>query len=192
MAGGSREPESDDDQQCAECGLWFASAGVISHERNCNLKDYDRRLQPLTCPFAVMRAPDVDPGEEDDEPVEAELVDEPADPDLGSEIVVEDAPTDPGADPGGDPMETAARTDGGPMAVPAFESDDEDDEVEDDDEDALACPGCGGWNLDDPEEALPEEALRSTPAVREFDHICIDCSTDENGTWTSPVEVFNA
>jgi len=197
MAGGSQEMEHDDDQQCAHCGLWFSSAGVLSHEQHCNLAEFDRRLVELRCPFARMRADDVDVEDEPDVGADDRA-------DEADEIVV-DAPADPGADPsgdptpesGGDPTDNRARTDGGPAAVPEFGESSSTTTVAVDGagqeaSDEPACPECGSTDLDDPEDALPAEALQQTPAVRKYDHICMACSTNAQGTLSSPVEVFNS
>jgi hypothetical protein len=193
MAGGSREPESEDDQQCQHCGLWWASGGVQSHENNCDWQGVEKTILSLECPHALLRAGKM-PTErttEDTRIVEdAEQVEEIGPPVEGDRAAEVEAGSDPGPNPGAtpthDPSSTEARTDGGPMSVPSFKS-----ENADESEDETTCEGCGGANLDDPEAALPEEALESKPEVREFDYICLDCSTDENGTWQNPIEVFN-
>ena len=47
MSGGSREKEDSIEQQCRHCGLWFHTAGLQEHERNCDFREFDVRLQEI-------------------------------------------------------------------------------------------------------------------------------------------------
>jgi hypothetical protein len=44
---GTRTPTSPNDVQCSHCGLFFSRRGIITHERHCELQDYDVTLVPL-------------------------------------------------------------------------------------------------------------------------------------------------
>jgi len=188
MAGGSREQESENDQQCQHCGLWFGSEGVLNHEQHCDLAEYDARKVDLSCPTTLLRAGEVEVGADPDgdrddrDDVEEESADDLA-PDAPSPAP-EGATSDPTAT--GDGM----RADGGPMAVPTFEDSESDESAAESDE-TTTCPSCGGEDVEAPEDALPREALTAKPALRDFEFICVPCSTDDDGHWTSPVEVFN-
>lgn len=59
MSGGSTEKEAEDDRQCIHCGLWYSKAGVLNHEENCDLAEFEVRKLSLEDPFAIVRAPDV-------------------------------------------------------------------------------------------------------------------------------------
>ncbi len=194
MAGGSEEAESDDDRQCQHCGLWFAPEGVLPHERNCDLAGFARRLVDLTDPFAVQRADDVSLDEVDHGP-------EPESPDA----VASDAPPSPGDRAGGDPSPVEAvdgveeveevATDGGPKEIPEFGSSEE-AESAGASEDVTTCPGCDrpatADEIQTPREVLPDEVVEQHGELKRVDHICVPCSTDDSGNWTSPVEGFNA
>jgi len=203
MAGGSTTPEGDDDCQCVHCGLWYARLGVHQHESTCDLRDHNRRLVDLTDPEAVMRSDDVELSELDadaDELEEADdrVVDEEPRDELPDAITDGDAvvfePGDDADDPG------AARTDGGPQAVPSGWSEASpapstaagDD---DDDSDEPTCPACGSPDWFDPDEIvdqfggqLPDEVVDE---LREADRACEPCSTTDGGALAPSVEVYD-
>jgi len=186
MAGGSREQESEDEQQCQHCGLWFGSEGVLNHEKHCDLAGFDARKVELVCPVTILRADDVE-------------VEEVASPESESpeEVASEASPTTPeeaGGDPAEGRVEDGMRADGGPMEIPEFGEDDE--AGADGAESEATCPGCdrpaSSEEVETPREALPDEVLERHGELKTVDHICRPCSTDADGNWTSPVEVFNA
>lgn len=55
MSGGSGGRESEEDRQCIHCGRWYHSAGLESHEVNCDLQEIDSRVLEIECPFARIR-----------------------------------------------------------------------------------------------------------------------------------------
>lgn len=183
MTGGSASKEGDDDNQCIHCGRWYARAGVQSHEANCDWQSTDRRMHDLVDPLAIMRADDVDV----DDIEEADV-----DPDPPGAT--------PGGDPGGTPMEdpdigdsaSETRADGGPSSVPT-DFDDVQDGGDaggsDSDPDPDGCPECGGdWSM--PVAELPDEVLEAAPDLREYDKLCVPCSTDDEGNLTDEAVVY--
>ncbi len=187
MAGGSREQETENDQQCQHCGLWFGSEGVQNHEQHCDLADFETRKVELSCPATLLRAGEVEVGADPDgdrddrDEVEAESPDD----------LAADAPSPAPEGATSDPPSASdgMRADGGPMAVPEFEESGPDLA----DDKSASCPGCDAPadEVGTP-ELLPDEVLQEHPELRDFDRLCVECSTDDSGNWTSPVEVFDA
>lgn len=212
MAGGSETPENrETENQCIHCGLWWGAPGLRPHEEHCDMAAYDTRLVPLTDPYALWRADDVDfetavadADRDGDADALADLDDGAVTGDLDAGTGPEPTPvSSAGADPGGDPPPdpTTARADGGPLSVPEFGGGDGDQDLDGDagagdaldddpgDDQDLTCGSCDGSNVEDPADCLPQEALDDRPEVTEFDGVCIDCSTDDDGEWQSPIEV---
>lgn len=186
MAGGSREQESETDEQCQFCGLWFGTAGVLNHEEHCDLEGFDARKVSLECPTTLLRAGEVEIG--DDPAGEAEAVETESPDDLAT-----DAPSPAPEGATGDPQ-SEMRADGGPMAVPEFsDSDSEAETAATPDEIEATCPGCGAPAsvCETPSEVLPDDVVEKYDDLKTIDYICVPCSTDEWGNWTDPVEVFN-
>lgn len=196
MAGGSPDPEDVTDQQCQHCGLYYASEGVLSHEENCDFAGHDVRLQELEDDQAKARAGLVNDTQEVHDLADgagASLED-----DLEDEETVVDVAPGPGPDPGATPPGDPAETDGGQRAdLPSFEQsfdpeehleDDDDDGGEDDEE--PVCEKCGGPVH--PMDVLPDRVLEEDPELREQRGVCLPCSMDDEGNWTSPIEVLPA
>jgi len=177
MAGGSTEPDGDDDRQCIHCGLWFANQGLHKHEENCRLQTYDRRLVDLVDRFAITRADDVTL-----EDVRDHVQEKSGDggPEDGPEV--EASPT---STPSPTESPPTARTDGGPQAVPSDWGD-----ATSTDEDGTCCPACGSEKHFDPSE-LPEDVLEEAPELAEYDRACGPCSKTDDGHLADTVEVYN-
>jgi hypothetical protein len=96
---GSREPETAQDQQCSNCGLWYSKRGINSHEANCDHPEWAEPMVPLE-------------GETEggNPPTERE----------GPQATP--APDDVGTSPAPD---AAVDTDGGPKTPPTFEAGDD-------------------------------------------------------------------
>lgn len=130
MSGGSREPESNTDVQCQNCGRYYSSKGIHSHRDSCSHPEWADPLVEL----------------EDHSPEASEGGGAPS------------ASTDP--DPSDGPDPTTAETDGGlglpgepePSGSLEEEPDPADAEPERDTEE---CPACG-HDLGATEEELRE------------------------------------
>jgi len=187
MGAGSHAPEGDDDHQCIHCGRWYARAGLLPHERNCQWSETDRRMIDLEDIHAQLRAPDVDTDDHDAEDVDELPGEEIADAPGG------EAPPTP-EEEAPDPAPSTARTDGGPSPVPGGWEDSHqgDDELEEDvdEDDGDGCPACGSTESF-PVEMLPEEAFEEVPELEQYDKVCAPCSTNENGHLSDTIEVFS-
>jgi len=115
---GSTEPEDRRDSQCKHCGLWFSNSGIYSHERNCDLAEFDETLVPL-----VDETPTVDQG---------------SDPPGKDGPVSERSADGSGANP---PPHSETVTDGG-RNPPTFSADDEEPADDVTDDATVACPVC--------------------------------------------------
>ena len=78
MAGGSVTPESDTDQRCNHCTLWFASKGISKHEKNCPIRKLPVEVVPKhdDSSSSQRHAPEVDTNAEPHEGVEEGDIDE--------------------------------------------------------------------------------------------------------------------
>lgn len=202
MSGGSHEPE-EDDRQCKHCGLWYSLAGLQNHENSCDFEPVDHRVVELVDPFARERAADVqvvDEDDRDDAPDAVDVEDEPSPdvevpdaPDVDVDVDTEPAPDAPEGRPEG-AAEATTRTDGGPQELPsgfqdaAPSSNDGSDADASGDPDAEPCPEHGAAESR-PIDEFPK-LLEVNPRLEQFDHICVPCSTDDDGRVVSPVEVW--
>jgi len=93
VSRGSETQQRPSDRQCDHCGLWFASQGHISHQRNCHLQDIDRRVQEPGAGALEAETPTLDPG--------AEASDEPPD-----DVESGASPPGVGDDSGANPQST--------------------------------------------------------------------------------------
>lgn len=155
------------------CGLWFASQGHISHQRNCHLQEMDRRVQEPGA-GALEADSEVDSSPESTESVGWGAQTPGLDPETDSGVDPSPESTDgieeganpmtltQGSDPspgGSAPAATgSARTDGGlglsgPPEPPT--------PVEDD-ADVASCPACGDDLGTDPDEFREGKTYRCT------------------------------
>lgn len=135
MTLGRVEPRDATDQQCGNCGTYFAANAIHNHQPACPLRDYDAMIQPLD---------GVDEGSES-----------PGVTESGDGVLASSEVEAPEADSAPD---TAVRGDGGPglglsgpPAEPADATDDVDDDLDDDPE-TVACPNCGADSGCTPDE----------------------------------------
>jgi hypothetical protein len=180
VSGGSFERESARDAQCSNCGRWYDSAGIKSHERNCEHPD---DVDPIVPVEDAGDAPDFDELREEI----GTDVDEPEDDRDGP-----DAPDPIGADPSPPESTPSAKTDGGAIReLPTPDESDVDqgrgDDVEEtDDVGPPQCPKCGSTRVY-PVDDLPDFVTRAKPEIDQFEWVCDDETTLRHGQ----IEVFN-
>lgn len=134
MAGGSITPESDTDQRCKHCRLYFAKQGIRGHENACQMKGVDL------------------------ETYAREVLDERVDP-AGEGATPEGSPLPEGEDPTPDPEGSPpAATDGGGEGLGLEGPPDRDGE----NGDTVACPNCGDDTGATPDELEAGQTYRCT------------------------------
>ncbi|SFH07536.1 hypothetical protein SAMN04488063_0100 [Halopelagius inordinatus] len=182
MSGGSFERESPRDCQCPNCGLWYDSAGVVSHNNNCQFPE-DR--DPMVALEDARDAPDLaDLADQDDD------VDDERNPTEDVDELVDEAVGGLDSDP---PAPSTARADGGiadlptPDAVDGDDAGDDQDEQHDVDDDPVPeCPECGSHRVYEVDD-LPDWVVAAVPDLEAFDWVCDDETSLRQGN----VEVFN-
>lgn len=164
MAGASSEREHPTDQRCDYCGRFFSAQGIGPHEEHCPVRELGISVDELD-------GRDDQGDTREPEPTGADVESQPIEAD--------------GGDPnGGDASEGGSA----PRAPPSFDSASEPEPDRDDDRDG--CPRCGSPNWFDPSK-LPDDVLDHAPELAEFDRACMDCSTDDDGSLSATVEVYD-
>jgi rubredoxin len=189
MSGGSFEREGPRDVQCSNCGLFFDTAGVVSHETTC---DYPEEREPLVeiersrdavaiRPRQVDR-PGIDDADEHQEADEIEI-------EIEADIDVDEEFPRAAVDEFDQPSDPRAATDGGvsPLPVPdnAVDVDDAGEHQEAGDD--VECPECGSPHVY-PVDDLPGWVLKAVPDLTEYDMVCDAETSLRHGH----VEVFEA
>lgn len=166
MSGGSIQPETQQDQQCTHCLLYYSSRGIHNHEDTCIFADVD--LDQYAAHVRAERQGDEVDTEHGGDAVESASDDANSGDGEVAETTVSDA---------ADANAQAARTDGAGLGLSGPpESADTDDATDADSDDELQCLDCGD-SLGVTDDDLREEY--GTGPVR------LTCECGKGMRWTA-------